>query len=166
MITLPAGYPTDLIAAFDSLKTRKRLGMDELKVLALVEAAGELFYQSLARSARTDEARKLLTRTSQEERGHARRIVKALQLLGGGEDLTLPDAKDNPLARNIPGEIPLSGEFLSMLEQAEFDGDTHYQTWAEGEPNADIAKLLRQNGVEETRHGERAREIKRLESFA
>ena len=55
-------------------------------MLALVEAAGELFYQSLARSARTDEARKLLTRTSQEERGHARRIVKALQILGGGDD--------------------------------------------------------------------------------
>ena len=26
MITLPAGYPTDLIAAFDSLKTRKAPG--------------------------------------------------------------------------------------------------------------------------------------------
>ncbi len=165
MITLPAGYPTDLIAAFDMLKLRKRLGMDELKVLALVEAAGELFYQSMARTARTDEAKKLLTRTSQEERGHAHRILKALQILGG-ESLILPESKDNPLAQNVPGEIPLSGEFLSMLEKAEFDGDTHYQTWADSEPNAEIAKLLRQNGAEETRHGERAQQIKRLESFA
>jgi rubrerythrin len=165
MITLPAGYPTDLIAAFDVLKTRKRLGLDELKVLALVESAGELFYQSIAKTARTEEARKLLTRTSQEERGHARRILNALQILGV-ESPTLPDIKDNPFSKNIPGEIPLSADFLSMLEKAEFDGDAHYQTWADGEPNGEIAKLLRQNGAEETRHGERAQEIKRLENFA
>ena len=164
MITLPAGYPTDLIAAFDSLKTRKRLGVDELKVLALVEAAGELFYQSIARSAHHEESRQLLIRTSQEERGHAHRILKALKILGE-QDLTLPEAGDNPLARNVPKEIPMTGDFLAMLEQAEFDGDGHYQTWADGEPNAEIAKLLRQNGVEETRHGERAQQIKRLENF-
>jgi rubrerythrin len=166
MIALPAGYPTDLIAAFDVLKTRKRLGMDELKVLALVEAAGESFYLSMAKAAKTDQAKKLLTRTSQEERGHAHRILKALQILNGGEAMILPDNRDNPLAKDIPNEIPLSSDFLSMLEQAEFDGDTHYQSWAEGEPNAEIAKLLRQNGAEETRHGERAQEVKRLENFA
>ena len=165
MITLPAGYPTDLIAAFEVLKSRKRLGVDELKVLALVEAAGELFYQSLARGARNEEARRLLTRTSQEERGHAHRILKALQLLGE-TDAELPGNADNPLARNLPPEIPLSGEFLSMLERAEFDGDGHYQSWADGEPNAEIARLLRQNGAEETRHGERAQQVKRLENFA
>ena len=165
MITLPAGFPTDLIAAFDSLKSRKRLGTDELKVLALVEAAGELFYQSMARTARHEESRQLLTRTSQEERGHAHRILKALKILGE-EDLTLPEGPDNPLARNVPAEIPLSGEFLAMLEKAEFDGDGHYQSWADGEPNAEIARLLRQNGAEETRHGERAQQIRRLENFA
>jgi rubrerythrin len=165
MITLPAGYPMDLIAAFDVLKTRKRLGLDELKVLALVESAGELFYQSIAKTARTEEARKLLTRTSQEERGHARRILNALQILGV-ESPTLPDIKDNPFSKNIPREIPLSADFLSMLEKAEFDGDAHYQTWADGEPNGEIARLLRQNGAEETRHGERAQEIRRLENFA
>lgn len=165
MITLPEGYPTDLIEAFEVLKSRKRLGVDELQVLALVEAAGELFYQSMAKTARTEEARKLLTRTSQEERGHARRIVNALKILGMPSP-TLPDAKDNPLAKSIPSEIPLSLAFLDMLEKAEFDGDTHYQTWADGEPNGEIAKLLRQNGVEETRHGERAQEIKRLEKYA
>jgi rubrerythrin len=164
MITLPPGYPTDLIAAFDMLKTRPRLGMDELKVLALVEAAGEVFYLNIAKTARTDAAKKLLTRTSQEERGHAHRILKALHILGG-EPLVLPDADHNPLAKNIPDEIPLGSDFLAMLEQAEYDGDTHYQTWAEGEPNAEIAKLLRQNGAEETRHGERAKEVKRLENF-
>jgi len=165
MITLPEGYPTDLIAAFDVLKSRKHLGVDELKVLALVEAAGELFYLSIAKSARTDEARKLLTRTSQEERGHARRILNALKILGL-ESATLPEAKDNPLAQNIPAEIPLSLAFLDMLEKAEFDGDAHYQTWADGEPNAEVAKLLRQNGAEETRHGERAQEVKRLEKYS
>jgi rubrerythrin len=165
MITLPAGYPTDLFAAFDVLKSRKRLGVEELKVLALVEAAGELFYMSMAKTARTEEARKLLTRTGQEERGHARRIVNALRILGGGT-LSLPEADDNPFVKNIPGAIPLSLEFLSMLEKAEFDGDTQYQVWADSEPNAEIAKLLRQNGVEETRHGERAQQIRRLENFA
>jgi rubrerythrin len=165
MITLPAGYPTELIAAFEVLKSRKRLGIEELKVLALVESAGELFYQAMAKTAKNEEARKLLRRTGQEERGHARRVVNALEILGL-ESPALPDIKDNPFVKNIPAEIPLSGDFLSMLEQAEFDGDAHYQTWADGEPNGEIAKLLRQNGAEETRHGERAQQIKRLENLA
>lgn len=164
MITLPSGYPTDLVAAFDLLKTRKRLGLDELKVLALVESAGELLYQGLARGARNEEARKLLNRTGQEERGHAHRILKALQLLSG-ETMELPTAADNPLAAAVPHEIPLSASFLDMLEKAEFDGDGHYQAWAAAEPDARVASLLKQNGAEESRHGERARQVRGLEGF-
>ena len=37
-----------------------------------------------------------------------------------------------------------------------------YQVWADAEKNPQIADLLRLNGREETRHGERVTEVKKL----
>ena len=34
-----------------------------------------------------------------------------------------------------------------------------YQRYADQEPNAEVAELLRQNGREETRHGQRASRV-------
>jgi len=53
---------------------------------------------------------------------------------------------------------------LRALVQAGFiageaNGDAGYQKWADHEPNPEIAERLRQNGREETRHGERVAEI-------
>ncbi len=39
--------------------------------------------------------------------------------------------------------------------QAEIDGDASYQRWAEAETDPEVATLLRRNGREETKHGER-----------
>ncbi len=45
---------------------------------------------------------------------------------------------------------------------AENNGNTLYDTWASHTANAEAAALLRQNGKEEVRHGERAAEAMAL----
>ena len=164
-MNIPAGYPADLNGAFAVLKTRKKLAPDDLKALAMLESAGEVFYLSIAKATANDEARKLLTRNGQEERGHAHRIVKAIKLLTG-EDFELPAHRDNPFAQGIPEQMQADAALLGGLELGEQDGDLQYQTWAATEPNAEVAKLYRQNGVEETLHGERVAQVKRLLSVA
>jgi rubrerythrin len=154
MVTLPNGFPLDLTGAFNMLKTRKRLSVDDLRVLAMIEAAGEEFYMRIAKGVRDPEAAALLTQNGREERGHAHRLLKAI-VAEGGDAFELPEPKDNPFFASLPGEMPATAEFLTMLEGAEQDGDRVYQAWADATPNAEVAKILRQNGREESRHGER-----------
>jgi rubrerythrin len=154
MVTLPNGFPSDLLGAFDVLKSRKKLSVDDLRVLAMIEAAGEEFYVRIANGVRNAEAAALLTQNAREERGHAHRLLKAI-VAEGGAAFVLPEPKDNPFFASLPAEIPATPEFLKMLESGEQDGDRVYQGWADGTSNADVAKILRQNGREESRHGER-----------
>ena len=161
MYTLPAGYPNDAFAAFAYLKDKPTLEDHDFIVLALVESIGELFYQTLARGIDHAEARGLIERNAAEERGHAHRMLKALRLRGAG-DFELPPVEDNPFYALAPTEIPVSTELFGVLETAETDGDAQYQRWADGEPNPEIAQLLRLNGTEETRHCERVQQVKAL----
>ena len=39
------------------------------------------------------------------------------------------------------------------------DGDLSYQGWADTVGNEEVAKIFRQNGAEESRHGERVAEV-------
>ena len=158
MNELPAGYPTDLYGAFNLLKTRDKLSLEDLKVLALIEAAGEEFYLRIAAGVRNDKAKALLTRNGREERGHAARLVKAIGLQGGSP-FELPEARDNPFIASLPGDFQVTAEFLKGLEGAEIDGDRQYEVWAAGAANAEVAKLLRANGREESRHGARDAEV-------
>ena len=89
MVTLPDGYPADAFEAFAFLKTRTRLDIEDLKVLAMIECYGEAFYQILVAGVGHAEARALLGRNGAEERGHAHRVLKAIRLLGG-EPFELP----------------------------------------------------------------------------
>ncbi len=154
MVTLPDGYPADAFEAFAFLKTRKRLDIEDLKVLAMIECYGEAFYQIIAAGVGHAEARALLERNGAEERGHAHRVLKAIRLLGG-EPFELPAAADNPFMALAPAEVPADAELFALLEQGELDGDLAYQAWADAEPNAEVAELYRLNGREETRHSER-----------
>ena len=158
MYQLPAEYPSDPFEAFAFLKTRKTLKDEDFRVIALVESYGELFYQILARGLPNEEARELLARNAAEERGHAHRMLKALRLRTG-EVFELPPIEENPFHALAPAEIPYSEELVGLLQQGEIDGDFNYQHWADGEPNPEIAQLLRQNGVEELRHCERVKQV-------
>ena len=159
MTTLPAGCPTDAFAALDYLKSRPTLAIDDLKVLAMIETYGEVFYQVLARGVPDEESKKLLLRNGAEERGHAHRLLKAINLKGGAFEL--PSNEDNPFNPFALDEVPANSELLGMLQQAEVDGDLQYQQWADAETNSEVAQLLRLNGREETRHFERVAEVRK-----
>ena len=60
MASLPDGYPTEAFAAFDFLKTRERLSVEDLKVLAMIECYGEVFYEIIAQGVHDAEAQALL----------------------------------------------------------------------------------------------------------
>ena len=166
MASLPDGYPTEAFAAFDFLKTRERLSVEDLKVLAMIECYGEVFYEIIAQGVHDAEAQALLKRNAAEERGHAHRCLKAISLLGGGA-WELPARAENPFMAMAPGEIPMNAELIVMLEQGEVDGDLAYQHWADAEPLAEVAQLYRLNGREEIRHCERVGQVKaRLQSSA
>ena len=161
MYVLPDEYPRDPFAAFAFLKTRPALSNEDLKVIALIEAYGELFYDILGRGVVHEEARALLARNAAEERGHAHRMLKALKLRGAPA-FELPPIEENPFFSLAPAEIPLSEELYGLLENGEVEGDLQYQAWADAEPNPDIAQLLRLNGAEESRHCERVMQVKAL----
>lgn len=159
MSIVPPGYPADAGSVFKLLATRTRLSTDDMKVLALIEHAGEGAYFAMAAAVDNAEAKALLSRNGQEERGHAHRLLKAIKLLG--DSFELPADADNPYYSTKQYNA-LSADLLSMIVAGEQDGDLQYQTWADAEPNAEVAKILRQNGSEETRHSERVMQVKSL----
>jgi hypothetical protein len=161
MSTLPDGYPQEAFAAFDVLKSRKQLTIDDMKVLALIECFGEAFYYVLAANVQNPQARALLCRNGQEERGHAHRVLKAIRLKSG-QEYKLPQNDENPFFRFLPTELSCDANIIASLEAGEADGDLTYQAWADNEPDAMVANLLRQNGLEETRHGQRATQVRNL----
>ena len=163
MYDYPQGYPSSGSDAFTLLQSHPKLSIDDMKILALIEQSGEGFYMAIAKAANNPEASSLLERNGHEERGHAHRIVKALGLLG--VKFSLPEIEKNPYHGALHFDA-IDGAFLSMLQQTEIGGDHTYNIWADNEPNADVAKILRQNGSEETRHGERVAKAQALLSAA
>ena len=163
MTTIPAGYPANQPEAFAFLASRQRLSIDDLKILALLETAGEAFYFAAADATDNAAAKALLTRNGQEERGHAHRLLKAITLLGG-EPYTLPEAADNPYIMPLQLDGMLNADLFAMIQQGERDGDLQYQTWADAEAaaNPEVAKIYRLNGSEETRHSQRLAEVATL----
>lgn len=160
MSAIPAGYPADQTEAFALLGTKAKLSLDDMKILALLEIAGEAFYFAAANAVDNQEAKELLMRNGQEERGHAHRVLKAMSLLG--EDYTLPEDGDNPYVMPMDLTGIINADLLAIIEQNEQDGDLQYQQWADAESNEKVAKIFRQNGSEETRHGERVAQVAAL----
>jgi hypothetical protein len=149
MMSIPSGYPADPAAVFAILKDRPTLGADDLKVLAMIEAAGEALYFRIADGVNNPRAAELLRQNGREERGHAYRLAKILRLQTG-EDFVPPGDADNPFVASMPAQMPSTLEFIASLEHGEADGDRLYQVWADGAADPEVAKLLRLNGREET----------------
>jgi rubrerythrin len=150
---LPADLPPDFGSAFGRLMSLQRLGVEDMKLMILLETAGEPLYFGLAESLESEEARALLRQNGREETAHAHRLKKAIEILTG-RPYTIPSLAENPYGKP-PAMGPVTKELLRGLIQAERGGDALYQTYAANEPNAEVAALLLQNGREETRHGER-----------
>jgi len=154
---LPKTIPPDFMAALAHLDTIDRLGVNEMKLLVLLEISGESLYQKLASLAPQGEATELLLTNGREEVAHAHRLKRAIEI-STGEPFEVPSLDENPYAEP-PSFTELTPELLAGFVACEKNGDAGYQKWADNEPNAEIAELLRQNGREETRHGERVSRV-------
>jgi len=141
------------VAALDSLD------VDGMELLFRVECSGEDFYFAIADRIGNDEAADLLRKNGREEVGHARRLQRAIALKLGREY----QPSEETLTRfAIPLPDQIDAAIFPAIVQAELDGDVGYQKWADREENPEVAKLLRQNGREETVHGERVRRVAEL----
>jgi len=162
--SVPADVPPDFLSAVEVLNTKSRLDIEDMKLMILLETAGEPLYAKLAALAPNAEAADLLNRNGREETAHAHRLKKAIELLTGAP-FEIPPLEANPYADPIAvGE--LSVELLEAFRAGETAGDESYQRYADAESNPEVAALLRQNGREETRHGERVgRVIEILSEF-
>ncbi|MCP4005302.1 MAG: ferritin-like domain-containing protein [bacterium] len=154
---LPDTIPADFMAAFAHLGSKDKLGVEEMKLMVLLEAAGEPLYEKLASLAPEGEATDLLLKSGREEKAHAHRLKKAIEI-SSGEDFEIPSLDQNPY-RDPPPFSELTPELLEGIAAGEINGDAGYQKWADNEADPRIAELLRQNGHEEALHGERANRV-------
>jgi rubrerythrin len=160
-VTIPAGSPQTLSEAFGHIYTIETPTIDDLKVMVLVEAAGLTLYEETAKGTDNQAVKDLLNHNGREEMAHAHRVSKAIRAISG-EDFPPPAAADNPyLVGPIPS-TPVTAEGLIKTSEAEFGGDALYERWASGIGNEEAAALFRQNGKEESDHGNRLLEAAAL----
>jgi len=153
MTRLPADAPADAGAAFARINAVVAPTLDDLKLMVFLEASAKNSYDALARTTDNVKIRDLLQANGREEMAHAHRVATVIKILTG-EDFPPPDAADNPYV--TPSDRKVDRGLLDYLVQAENNGDDLYQTWADHIGNPEAEALLRQNGKEEVRHGERA----------
>jgi len=147
---------TDFFSAVAALTALEQLDVDGMRLLFRVERSGEDFYNGLADRIGNPRAADLLRRNGREENGHAERVRKAIGVkLGRPWEPTADDLARYPIP--LPDAIP--PPLLAVIVKGELDGDAGYQKWADREPDAEVQRLLRLNGREETVHGERVKEV-------
>ena len=155
MSNQPAHMPPDFESALGYLMGVRKPSIDDLKLMAYLEAGGEAFYLGLAESAPSAEIKELFVKTGREERAHAHRCKRVIEKLTG-ESFTVPAPADNPYYV-IPEGLVCDEAMINGLIEGEEGGGALYEGWANGIGDADCADLLRQNGQEEISHSERAR---------
>jgi rubrerythrin len=146
----------DFFSASLHLAEVERLDVPDMELLVRLENSGVAFYDMLADRIGDDEAAALLRRSGREEAGHARRVLRALELKAG-EGYEAPAELSEPLEVNLPD--PIDPAVFPLIVAGEIDGDAGYQGWADHEDDPEVARLLRLNGREETTHAERLREV-------
>jgi rubrerythrin len=146
----------DFASASAAINAVEVLDTPDMELMVRLENSGEVFYEMLAERIGNPEAAELLRRNAKEEAGHARRMLRALALKEG-DDYVPPAEVAELFEVNLPDTIDVS--ILPFIVAGEIDGDAGYQGWAEKEPNPEIARLLRLNGREETKHAERVQQV-------
>lgn len=160
MNPLPATMPQTSEAAFAYIGTIDTPSVDDLKLMVCLEASGLSFYSALAAGAPSKAIGDLLAANGREEMAHARRLQKAIRILTG-ETFEIPAPDANPYD-TAPATLPVDEALLDNMAKGEFGGELMYEGWAAKIGNDEVARLLRQNGREERRHGERAQQAKAL----
>jgi rubrerythrin len=153
-MSTPGDERTFLSAAAE-LAAIDQLDVAALELLFRLECSGEDFYNMLADRVGNDEAAELFRRNGREELGHARRVQRAICIKLGREY-----EPSGEVLERFPIELPdtVGVDVLPLVVQGELDGDAGYQRWADHEPDPEVAQLLRRNGREETKHGNRVSE--------
>ena len=154
---LPAELPADFASAIAQLGATDRMGVEEMKLLVLLEMAGEPLYEKLAELVSNQEARRLLLANGREETAHAHRVKKAIEIVSG-EAFEIPPQSANPYAV-APPFTEVSPELLAGVVEGEKKGGLDYERMAAEESNLEVAELFRQNGREEIKHGERVSRV-------
>jgi rubrerythrin len=130
--------------------------LDDLKVMVLLEAAGQGFYAGLAEAAPNDEMRALFAKSGQEEMGHAHRVARVIKQIHG-EDFAIPGPDENPYYFKPEGMV-VTAELMQQIAAGEAAGHTLYDGWATALGDEEAARQFRLNGKEELGHGERAQQ--------
>jgi len=160
MVELTENMPKDATAAGAYIFTVTKPTLDDLKVMVMLEAAGQGFYAALAEAAPNIEVRALLEKSGREELGHAHRVARVIKQVFG-QDFAVPAPEQNPYYMK-PAGLAVTPELLDSITQGENAGEALYDGWAAGLDDAEAARQLRQNGVEERGHGERAQLAKAM----
>lgn len=154
---LPADAPKTTSEAFAYLgKLVHGATIDDLKILALVEAVGQKLYEDIADRAGHPEVKKLLLANGREELGHAHRVSKAIEILTG-KPFPIPEIDQNPVYTGIT-PMPVTKEAFAGLVKAEFSGGNLYDGVASSFDNPEVVALFKQNGREEINHGHRVQQ--------
>ncbi|MEX2256012.1 MAG: ferritin-like domain-containing protein [Acidimicrobiia bacterium] len=145
----------NFLSASARLGAVEQLDVPSMELLYRLECSGEDFYNTLADRIGNDDAADLLRRNGREELGHANRIKRAIAIKVGADY-----EPSGSTLEKLPIALPetISVDLLPLVVQGELDGNAGYQKWADNEPDADVARLLRLNGREEVKHGERVTE--------
>lgn len=158
----PDNVPQSLGEAFGHLYSVDTPSVDDLKLMVLLESAGKTLYEHSSGGTDNSAVIALLLHNGREELAHAHRVSKAIKAISG-EDYLPPEPADNPyLQSDTPPPAPLTPAGLTKLADTEFGGDALYARWADGIGNAEAAALFRQNGKEESEHGNRLLEAAAL----
>jgi len=161
MQALPEGAPVSLGEAFAIINAATHPTLDVLRLMVFAEAAGKTLYEGLADQVDVPAVQALLRHNGREELAHAHRVSRAIGKLTG-TDYPVPTPEENPYLTMPASTRAVTPEMLATLAQAEFNGDALYEIWAQNSTDADVARLLRQNGREETEHGQRLQQAAEL----
>lgn len=156
MVELSDGMPKNAGEASAYIFTVTNPTLDDLKVMVMLEAAGQGFYAALSEAAPNEEIRALLAKNGQEEMGHAHRVARVIKQVFG-QDFAVPGPDENPYYSKPVGLVVSKG-MLNGITQGETAGEALYDGWATALGNEEAARQLRQNGKEERGHGERAQQ--------
>jgi rubrerythrin len=146
----------NFFTANTALIGKEILDVECLELMYQLECSGEVFYNMLADRMPNPVAAELLRRNAVEEKGHARRLARALSIKLGHE--WAPSAKVAEIL-DIPLPDVLDERMFRAIVKGEINGDAGYQRWADAEPDEEVARLLRLNGREETIHAGRAQQV-------
>jgi rubrerythrin len=160
-ITLPANAPKSTPEAFEYVGSMgPRVTIDDLKILALVEALGLELYAKMAEGTDNQAVQDLLMENGREELLHAERVSQAIEILTG-EPFPIPPIDQNPIYTPLPVS-EVTRDSLGKLAEAEFAGQDLYAGIAASFDNADAKALFLQNGKEEAEHGNRLAKAAKL----